>query len=1093
MSKRFIQVLGLSLAIMLSGGSTISAQKVSFGSEHPTLKQVFDKIEQVSKYKVAYNGTELDVSKKVTLSKDADVLEAVRQALKDTNCTYTIKDNYIVITSAKQSNAKATKKVSGQVLDQNGEPVIGATVQVPGTSIGASTDLDGRFTLTVPEGSNVKVSYVGYQAKTLKAQDNISVTLQEDKQVLDEVVVTALGIKKEAKALSYNVQQIKGDALTEVKDASFINALAGKVAGVQIASSSAGIGGGTKVVMRGAKSLSGNNNALYVIDGIPMPSLQTTQPSDYFSGMGQSGDGASMINPDDIESLSVLSGAAASALYGHEAQNGVIMITTKRGKENHTSLTYSNSSQFMNPFRTPEFQNTYGAATGSFNSWGEKLGTPSSYDPMDFFQTGYNTTNSVTLSTGNDKNQTYASIASTNAQGIVGNNTLDRYNFSIRNTSKMLDDKLNLDLSAMYMNVREQNMVSEGQYFNPIVSTYLLSPSYSLDTYQQYEMYSEARGFKVQYWPWGNMGIGMQNPYWIINRDKFINHKNRFLISGGLTYEIAKGIKIAGRAKMDYTSAMYEKKYSATTDAIFADTYGAYFKGDENTRQIYADAMLSIDKYFGDFSLTANAGASIQDVNYNYTYVGGNLNSVANLFSLRNVSPTSMVKNDDIDYHDQVQSIFATAQLGWQSKIYLDLTARNDWSSALAYTNTKSVAYPSVGVSAILTDLFGIKSPALSFLKVRGSYSEVGNAAPLRFKAYQTYPLESGTPSTVTTYPNNDLKPERTKAWEVGVQSNFWGDKVNLNVSLYKTSTYNQLFKPALAASSGYSAIYINGGQVDNKGLELSLTVNQPLGPVDWRSTFTYSINRNKVAKLLKPTTLEGGIEIAQDHLDLLGIGNVKNRIFEGGRLGDLYVTCLRQDSHGLIDVDYLNNTVAVDRNAGALGDGYIYAGNSQAKYRMGWGNSFSWKGIDLSFLITARVGGQCVSMTQAMMDAYGVSKVTADARDAGYVLINGYEVPAVQKYYQTVGSGAGSCYVYSATNVRLGELSLGYTIPVEKWVKFVKSMNVAFIGRNLFMFYCKAPYDPELTASTGTYFDGMDYFMMPSLRSLGFSVKLNF
>lgn len=416
MSKRFIQVLGLSLAILLSGGSTISAQKVSFAGGHPTLKQVFDKIEQVSKYKVAYNGTELDVSKKVTLSGDADVLDVLKQALKDTNCTYTIKDNYIVITSSKQTKkAKATKKVAGQVLDQNGEPVIGATVQVPGTSIGASTDLDGRFTLTVPEGSNVKVSYVGYQAKTIKAHDNLNVTLQEDKQVLDEVVVTALGIKKEAKALSYNVQQLKGDVLTDVKDASFINALAGKVAGVQITSSSAGIGGSTKVVMRGAKSINGNNNALYVVDGIPMPSLQTTQPNDYFSGMGQSGDGASMVNPDDIESLSVLSGAAASALYGHEAQNGVIMITTKKGKDGRTSLSYSNSSQFMNPLRTPEFQNTYGAANGSFNSWGEKLGAPSSYDPMDFFQTGYNTTNSITLSTGNDKNQTFASIASTNA------------------------------------------------------------------------------------------------------------------------------------------------------------------------------------------------------------------------------------------------------------------------------------------------------------------------------------------------------------------------------------------------------------------------------------------------------------------------------------------------------------------------------------------------------------------------------------------------------------------------------------------------------------------------------------------------------
>ena len=1014
-----------------------------------------------------------------------------------TDAANSVVDRPIIQTSGSQTVSQQAPEVqvSGSVRDAKGEPMIGVNVKVKGSNVGTVTDYDGNFRLAAPKGATLEISYIGHvtQEAVVTADGRpFNIVLKENTKALNEVVVTALGIKRESKALSYNVQQITSDALTDVKDASFINALSGKLAGVQINSSSAGIGGSTKVVMRGAKSISGDNNALYVIDGIPMPSLQTTQPSDYYSGMGQSGDGASMVNPDDIESLSVLSGAAASALYGHEAQNGVIMITTRKGKADRTSLSYSNGTQFMNPFRTPEFQNTYGATTGSFNSWGEKLGTPSSYDPLDLFQTGYNTTNSITLSTGNDKNQTFASIASTNARGIVGNNTLDRYNFALRNTSSMLNDKLHLDLSAMYMNVREQNMVAEGQYFNPIVSVYLLSPSYSLETYQQYEMYSQARGFKVQYWPWGNMGIGMQNPYWIINRDKFVNHKDRFIFSGGLSYDIAKGIKLAGRAKLDHTSAMYEKKYSASTDAIFCDTYGGYYKGDESTRQIYADAMLSIDKYFGDFSIAANIGTSIQDINYNYSNIGGSLNSVANLFSIRNVALSTM-KNDDVDYHDQVQSIFATAQLGWQSKIYLDLTARNDWSTALAYTETKSVAYPSVGVSAILSELFGFHNSALSFLKVRGSYSEVGNAAPLRYKAYQTYPLESGIPTTVSTYPNSDLKPERTKAWEVGVQSNFWGDKLNLNVSLYKTSTYNQLFNPTLASSSGYSSIYINGGQVDNKGLEVSFGVNQPLGPVNWHSNFTYSINRNKVVKLLNPTTLAGNIEVSQDHLDLVSIGNVMSRIFEGGSIGDLYVTTLRRDSHGYIDVDYVNNTVAVDRNAGPLKDGYVYAGNSQAKYRMGWTNSFTWNGLSLSFLISARVGGQCVSMTQALMDAYGVSKVTADARDAGGVIINGALVPAVQKYYQTVGSGAGSNYVYSATNVRLGELSLGYTIPVDKWVKFVKSVDVAFIGRNLIMFYCKAPFDPETTASTGTHFDGMDYFMMPSLRSLGFSVKLNF
>lgn len=1060
-----------------------------------TIEEVLHKIERESGFSFFINSKNLNLNRRVSVSaSEKNIFQVLEQVFAGTNVEYKILDNKIVLT-AKETKVtqQKTKPVAGTVKDKNGEPLIGVSIMEKGTTNGTITDIDGNYKLATQTTSPVLVfSYVGYQSKDVPVTGNIvNVTLDDATQELNEVVVTALGIRKEAKALSYNVQEVSSDEIVGVKDANFVNSLSGKIAGVVINSSSSGIGGGAKVVMRGAKSLSGNNNALYVIDGIPMPSLDTTQPKDHFTGMGQSGDGASMINPEDIESMSVLSGAAASALYGSEAANGVIMITTKKGTKDKLRVSYANNTSFYNPFVTPEFQSTYGATSGSLQSWGQKLAQPSTYDPLDFYQTGWNETNSLTISNGNEKNQTFLSMAATNAEGIVQNNTLDRYNFTIRNTTSMLDDKLRLDLSAAYMNVREQNMVSQGQYFNPIVATYLMSPSYSLETYQLFEMYDESRGFKTQYWPWGNMGLGMQNPYWITNRDNFINHKNRFLVSGGLSYDIAKGITLGARAKMDYTSAIYEKKYSASTDAIFAQKYGAYYKADASTRQLYGDVMLNIDKYFGDFSLTGTVGVSIQDLDYQYYSVGGDLNSVANSFTLKNLNQSNAEFDQD-GYHDQTQSIFATAQLGWQSKLYLDVTGRIDWSSALAWTETKSVAYPSVGLSAILTDLLPIRSDVLTFLKLRGSYSEVGNA-PTRYIAYQTHPYQSGTPSTTSTYPNSDINPERTKAWEVGLQSRFWGDKLALNVSLYKTSTFNQLFNPSLPSSSGYSSIYINGGQVDNKGIEASLSLSQALGPVEWNSTLTYTINRNKIKKLLKPTTLKDGLLVEQDMLDLDGVGNVKTRLFEGGSVGDLYVTALRTDEHGYIDVDYVNNTVSVDGNAGERGDGWIYAGNSQAKYTMGWRNSFSWKGLTFGFLINARVGGVCVSMTQALMDSYGTSKATADARDAGGVMINGYLVPAAQKYYQTVGTGAGSMYVYSATNIRLAELSLGYDVPVTKLVPWIKGMNVAFTGRNLFMFYCKAPYDPELTASTGTHFSGMDYFMLPSLRNLGFSVKLNF
>ena len=1081
---------------LMAVNSMAQRTRTAISMNRVSIEQVLNQIEETSDYVFLYNNKAINGSRIVSVnSKSGDIRKVLDEMFRGTNVTYKVVDKQIILSASENqaSQQKSTVHVNGTVTDTKGEPLIGVNVKVKGTTNGTITDMDGKFEFNANKGDIIEVSYVGYKTHEAKVVDAkpMAIRLAEDTEVLSEVVVTALGIKKEAKALSYNVQEVKASDIVGVKDANFMNSLSGKIAGIVINSSSSGIGGSAKVVMRGAKSLTGNNNALYVIDGIPMPSLQTTQPNDFMTGMGQSGDGASMINPEDIETMSVLSGAAASALYGSDAANGVVMITTKKGAKDKLRVSYANNTSFFNPFVTPEFQNTYGASTGEIKSWGQKLGEPSSYNPLDFYQTGWNETNSLTLSNGNEKNQTFLSLAATNAEGIVPNNTLDRYNFTIRNTTSMLNDRLRLDLSASYMNVREQNMVSQGQYFNPIVPIYLMSPSYSLDMLQQFEMYDESRNFKTQYWPWGNQGIALQNPYWIINRDNFINHKNRFLISGGLSFEIAKGFTLGARAKMDHTSSLYEKKYSASTDNIFCQKYGGYYKGDDTTRQIYGDVMLNVDKYFGDFSLTGTLGASIQDVNYKYFDVGGSLNSVANSFTTLNLMQ-STVKFQQDGYHDQTQSIFATAQLGWKSKLYLDVTGRVDWSSALAWTDSKSVAYPSIGLSAILTDLLPIKNDVLTFLKVRGSYSEVGNA-PTRYVAYQTYPYESASPTTSTTYPNTDIKPERTKAWELGLQSHLWNEKLALNVSLYKTSTYNQLFNPSISSSSGYSSIYINGGQVDNKGIEASLTLNQPLGPVQWSSTLTYTINRNKVKQLLKPTTLSSGEVISQDMMKLGGLEIVQSRLVEGGSIGDLYVTALRTDSHGYIDVDYVNNTVTVDNTAGERKDGWIYAGNSQARYMMGWRNSFSWKGLSLNFLINARVGGIVVSQTQAMMDAYGVSKTTATARDLGYVMINGGKVPAVQKYYSVVGSGVGSMYVYSATNVRLAELSLGYDVPVNKVIPWIQGMNVSLTGRNLLMFYCKAPFDPELTASTGTHFSGMDYFMLPSLRNLGFSVKLNF
>lgn len=1102
MNSKQSKLLGICLLVTLMFSAlSMSAQTVTKTFSNESLRNVLKEVERQTQMSVIYKVDEVNASQKVTATFHATPVRDVLNKVLGSRLGFKIDHKMITIfkreakPAAKEAQAPK-KTVKGQVLDENGEPVIGATVRSKATGAAVVTDLDGNFTISAEEGSKIEVSYLGYQPKSVTAKgDNVTVNISQDEKTLNEVVVTALGIKKESKALTYNVQQLNNSDITGVKDANFMNALAGKVAGVEINASAAGIGGGVKVVMRGNKSINGNNNALYVIDGIPMPSLQANQPTDAYHGDAQTGDAASMVNPDDIESISVLSGAAASALYGSDAANGVVMITTKKGTVGKVRVSYSNNTSFFSPFVTPEFQNTYGqTGTGTFSSWGSKLATPSSYDPLDFFQTGYNVGNSVTFSVGSEHSQTFVSASTTNAEGIVENNEMSRYNFTVRNTTDFLKDRLHLDLSAMYMSVKEQNMISQGFYFNPIVPVYLFPAGDDIRKYTPFEQYDPERNFKIQYWPFGNQGLSMMNPYWEINRDIAENHKDRFILSGGLTFDIAKGITLSGRAKMDKTSGIYEKRYAASTDPLFAGEYGAYYRTNDNTRQIYGDAILNIDKYFGDFSLTANLGTSIKDVETSYTYVGGYLN-VANNFTLNAVNRANSHMDADpaLNYHHQVQSVFATAQVGYKSMVYLDLTARNDWDSFLGNTQyrNKGFFYPSAGVSAILTEMIpGLKSKVLSFLKLRGSYSEVGNT-PEKFYALTRYTYSNAAPSTTSYYPNSNLKPERTKAWELGLQANLWQDKVNLNVSLYSTRTTDQFFLPELSASSGYSKLPINGGRIDNKGIEASLTLNQPLGPVKWSSTFTYTLNKNKIKQLLAPTelTLANGnkVNVSLDGMDMLNLGSVKVRLTEGGSMGDLYVTIPKMDEHGYLIVDYTSRNIAgVDEGK------YVYAGNVNPKYNMGWRNSFSWKGIDLGFLISARVGGRVSSITQGYMDYFGASKTTADARDMGGALVNGYRIPA-QDYYSKIGPSVGAYYIYSATNVRLSELSVGYSLPISKWVPWIENLRLAFTGRNLLMFYCKAPFDPELTASTGTYFTGIDNFMMPSLRNLGFSVKVDF
>lgn len=848
--------------------------------------------------------------------------------------------------------------------------------------------------------------------------------------------------------------------------------------------------------MRGAKSLNGNNNALYVVDGIPMFDMESSssQPTGAYEGFAQSGDPISGINSDDIESVSVLSGPSAAALYGSAAANGVVMITTKKGKEGRTQVSVSNNTTFSAPLILPDFQNTYGPSErGSFKSWGEKLSTPSTYDPADFFQTGVNVTNSFSLSTGTERNQTYLSLGTTNANGIIHNNDYERYNATVRNISKMFGDKLTMDLSFMASKIKENNMLSQGLYMNPLVPLYLFPAGDDFEKVQAYQRYDVERNLQLQYWPYSD-GLSLQNPYWVTERIRTPNKKNRYMATASLSYKPASWINLTGRVKIDRSNNTMELKYDAGTNNLYASKYGYYRKTDIEAEQIYGEFLVNIDKYFAAdnmFNLTANIGANFEDNKYQTDRFGGKLKSTANLFTFGNVDTSEKNLAGQYGYVIRKRALFASAQIGYRSMLYLDGSFRNDWSSTFKGTQTPSFPYGSIGLSGIITDIFKCSTSIMPYMKARISYSEVGNS-PEVFIAIPTYALVDGSPKTQTRRPNNNLKPERTKSWEAGLNFYFLDNKLKLDATFYTSRTENQFFNRTLSSTTGYTSEIINGGRVDNKGFEISASYTGKWGDFGWSTFFTYSLNRNKIKELVRdykdPYT---GELVSLTEIDMGGTSMYKMKLFEGGSIGDIYVNTLRTDEHGAIFVHPVDQVV-VDQP-----DVYVKAGNSAPKYNMGWGNTFSYKGFTLNAMVTARVGGIVVSQTQAVMDSFGASKASADARDAGGALVNGRLIPA-QPYFSTVGGsgaqgGIGSQYVYSATNVRLSELTFGYDVPINKCISWIKGLNVAFVGKNLFLLYHKAPFDPELTASSGTYYQGIDMFMSPSLRNMGFSVKLDF
>lgn len=1117
---RFLLPVLTLVCCLFAGTASAQSVPVTLRVSDAPLEQVLSAIEKQTTYLFVYDKN-VDVARRVSIDvKDTPLNNVLNTLFQSSDIAYAVENTSIVLSQkapAAQPGQPVT--VTGKVVDASGMPVIGAAVIIKGTTIGTSTGVDGDFSLQVPPPSAdavLEINYLGYEpiAQAVGSRTNITFTLRESAVDVDAVVVTALGIKRSEKALSYNVQQVNSEDIVANKDVNFINSLSGKVAGVTINSSSGGVGSASKVVMRGQKSISQSSNALYVIDGVPMFTTARDGGTE-FASQGTT-DPIADINPEDIESMSVLNGAAAAALYGSDAANGAIVVTTKRGKAGYTSVTVSSSTEVMSPFILPDFQNRYG--TGDLNStessfvrsWGNRLNSSNymGYNPRDdYFQTGVTGTESVSLSTGTEKNQTYFSAAAVNSRGIVPNNGYDRYNFTFRNTTSFLNDKLKLDVGASYVMQKDRNMTNQGTYNNPLVGAYVYPRGNDWADIEMYERYDPARRLYTQYWPVGDAGMTMQNPYWINYRNLRENNKDRYMLNAALSYDVLDWLNVSGRLRIDNSNNDYTEKFYASTFTQLTEgsKNGLYGITKTKDKQVYGDVLVNINKTFGeDWSLQANAGASISDMRYDAMKVRGPIPDgeitdekplLANVFNVQNLSNTSKTKRLQEGWREQTQSIFASVEIGFKNTYFLTLTGRNDWPSQLAgeHSVKSSFFYPSVGASVVLSQLIPEMPKNLSYVKLRASYASVGVA----FERYLANPRyswnESGLNwSTQTRFPIYNLKPERTKSFEVGLTMRFLRH-FNLDFTYYNTKTQDQTFEPNISTGSGSSKLTIQSGNVRNRGFEVALGYSNTWGKFSWDSNYTLSANKNKILSLADDVVNpETGEHFSVDQLDMGGLADARFILREGGTLGDFYSRIdLKRDSNGAV---YINEKGEIASESITDVNSYIKLGSVLPDANMAWRNDFRWRNFNFGFMVSARLGGVVFSRTQAMLDYYGVSEVSAAARDAGGVMINGGDLVDANKWYTAIGSGNSvpQYYTYSATNVRLQEASIGYTIPKKK-LGDICEITLSLVGRNLWMIYNKAPYDPETVATVNSYYQGIDYFMSPSTRNIGFNLRLKF
>lgn len=991
--------------------------------------------------------------------------------------------------------------VTGVVYDVQGETIAGVNIIEKGTMNGVTTDRRGKFSLEVDLHGTLIVSFVGYQTQIIPidGRTDLVVRLEHDYILLDDVIVTALGLQKKESALSYATVQVNKNELVRVKDPNMIVALMGKVAGMQVNRSSSGMGGSVKVVMRGSRSVVGNNQPLYVIDGVPMLNESSEQPYTAIGGTADAGnrdagDGISNLNPEDIESISILKGAPAAALYGTQAANGVILITTKKGSAGKQEVSFTSSVAFDKAMMLPKLQNHYGMSD-EIESWGERENITTGNPIPSFFRTGVTAIHSLSFMTGNERVQTYFSYANTTGKGILENHKLSKHNINLRETATFYEGRLKIDGNVNLLSQHVKNRpVPGGFYMNPLVGLYRFPRGMDITEYKEhFEVWSEERHLNMQNWHAPTEDFE-QNPYWIQERIMSRDQRIRAIVSLALKLKIANCFSVQARGNVDYVNDKFRQKYYASTAPALAGNNGRYIDSGNEQVQTYGDVIGTYKGKFNDFSLDVSLGASINRKKVNELRYDSKTASLkfANVFNIANINMNaSAYISEQIDAVREMQSLFVSAQVGFGDYLFLDVSARNDWSSTLAYTTKESRGffYPSVGFSWLVNRVLKLPEQVTSG-KVRVAWSKVGNDIPLYITNPVAHVLAGGGIQASDAAPFEEMKPEMSLSVEVGTEWKFFDSRLHIDFTYYQTHTKNQFFKLPAKDGDEYAYRYVNAGNIQNTGVELMIEGTLvEIKNFSWKTGINYAFNKNKVVRLHTelPVFQYGPYGFSSSYA---------MKLKKGGSFGDIYGKVFKRDTDGKI----LYETDGERQGLPMIeGDGNtVKVGNANPDFTLGWTNTFSWKGLVLSLLVDGRYGGKVLSQTQADMDMYGVTKVTGDARDRGYVMLEGEEIANVKGFYKSiVGGRAGvtEYYMYDATNFRLRELTLGYTFP-KRWMeatKFFRDVQLAFTARNLFFIYKEAPFDPDLILSTGNDNQAIEVYGMPTTRSMGFSLRVMF